>query len=1046
MIALGLPRHTNLLAVLAIVLLPAAGHGQPNFGNPVVLNEDNGLPSNYVSDAVADERGFIWLATAGGLARFDGSEVKVFHKIDGDSTSLGNNEVNGLMFDSEGQLWVATIAGVSLMDGPSGFFRNINGVDTEGLPPARVNDLYEDSHGYIWLASGGGGLVRYSRCIDHFDTFSILRGGSDADSARLNSVLDIEPGREGDSVLWLATLGGLVRFNTETGQQQAFTFYTADREWQHGFNSMRKVCVHPNGKIYIGGWGGAGEFDPSTGKFRHLAFPGTEGHRSIGRRAVLSLLPVGPSELWITYNMGMAVFNLETFRAEKVYYNQREEGMAYGVSHIDEQGRMWGVTEWGFFLFNPLRNQVSFRQFPVPDDELYYITNGVAESEDGRFLYLAVIQGEGLYILDRQTGEWSIVRAPEQFYDSQGGFPGQKILRLRNGKVLLVGSNNLYYFHEKERRLEYIPLPFQEKAPFFRAVAEGVDGEVWVGSRRRGLFRVNLDSRTVRHYEAELQEGDVNRSTWIERLLQDSRGNIWIRAASGFSVYIRKKDKVVNFPAIGADGHGDNSFGDIWGFAEDRNGRLWVAGGEEGLGVVNLDTPEQGIIRKYTRKDGLKTDNVLNVICDNSGMLWLNGGRGLVRFNPATLENEWFGPGYGIPAKNSNAFALLSSGELAIGARMGIYFFHPDHLRANPEQPVPYLTSFKVFDEETTLPQEGELRLSFRQNFFSFEFSAIGFNLPEQNTFAYQLVGVDEDWVYAGKRRFASYTNIPGGRYQFRLKAANNEGVWNPEPYTLDIFITTPWWKAWWFWVSLGAFLLLDTVLFVRWRIAQVRKKEAMKADFDRKLANVELNALRAQMNPHFIFNCLNSIDYYILKNDTDKASDYLNRFSRLIRLILQNSRSEYVNLKDELESLKLYIEMESLRFEQQFDYAVKVARGLRIEEIEIPPMLLQPYVENAIWHGLVHKEGKGRLDLAITRDNGALHCVIEDNGIGREEAKRLRSKTATRRKSMGMAITQDRISMINKLYNANASVKVIDLKDESGQGRGTRVELWIPL
>ena len=1044
---MGLPRHIiRYFWSLLLGLMSISTIGQPNFGNPIVLNEDNGLPSNYVSAAVPGSRGFIWLGTANGLVRFDGSEVKVFQKTEGDSTSLADNMVNNLLFDSEGQLWVGTDAGVSVMDTRQETFRNYSGLDMEGLPLGRVNDIFEDSHGYIWLASGPGGIVRYSHCVNEFETFSL--SSSDVammDTARLNNVLDIEPGLEGDSILWLATLGGLVRFNTASGQHRAYALSSPEADWQHGFNSMRKVCPHPNGKIYIGGWGGAGEFDPATEQFRHLDFPGTEGHRSIARRAVISLLPVEPAELWITYNMGMAVFNLEAFRVEKVYYNKRGEGLAYGAAHIDLQGRMWGVTEWGFFLFNPLRNQVEFREFPVPDDELYYITNGVEESLDGRFLYLAVIQGEGLYILDRQTGEWSVVRAPPQFYDNLGGFPAQKILRLKNGRLLVVCTNDLFYFLEKERRLEHITLPLPDEAPFFRSLAEGDNGEAWLGSRRRGLFRINLADRTVRHYEKELQGGDVNRSTWIENLFRDSRGHIWIRAASGFSVYLPKQDKFVNFPAVSEDGQ-SRSFANVWGFAEGRQGRLWVAGGMEGLGVVDLNAPERGIVRKYTPGEGLKCDNVQSVIGDKSGMLWINSGQGLVRFNPTVLKSELFGPGYGVPAKNSNIFKLLKNGELAIGARKGLYLFHPGHLRANPEFPTPYLTSFKVFDQETALPREGEVRLSYRQNFFSFEFSAISFNLPEQNTFAYQLAGVDEGWAYAGKRRFASYTNIPGGRYQFRLKAANNEGVWNDKPYTLDIFITTPWWKAWWFWLSFGLFLLLNVALFVRWRISQVRKKEAMKTDFDRKLANVELNALRAQMNPHFIFNCLNSIDYYILKNDTDKASDYLNRFSRLIRLILQNSRSEYVNLKDELESLRLYIEMESLRFEHQFDYEVKISRGLRIEDIEIPPMLLQPYVENAIWHGLVHKEGKGHLDLAITRQNGALHCVIEDNGIGREEARRLRSKTATRRKSMGMTITQDRISMINKLYNANASVEVVDLKDDNGQGRGTRVELWIPL
>ena len=219
-----------------------------------------------------------------------------------------------------------------------------------------------------------------------------------------------------------------------------------------------------------------------------------------------------------------------------------------------------------------------------------------------------------------------------------------------------------------------------------------------------------------------------------------------------------------------------------------------------------------------------------------------------------------------------------------------------------------------------------------------------------------------------------------------------------------------------------------------------------MKTDFEKRLANVEMHALRAQMNPHFIFNCLNSIDYYILKNDMETASDYLNRFSRLIRLILQNSRSNYVNLKDELEALKLYIEMESLRFDESFDYEVKIGKGLQLEEIEIPPMLLQPYVENAIWHGLMQREGKGKLDLVITKQNGHLNCIIEDNGIGREAAMAIRSKSATRRKSMGMQITEDRIGMINRLYNTDARINIEDLKDDKGKASGTRVNLEIPL
>ncbi len=1040
-------RKARHIGALCSLFFGLAGGAQPDFSNPIVLTEENGLPSNIVSDVVVGPDGFTWVGTNQGICRFDGQEAKVFQPVEGDSSSLGNNQVNCLLIDSEGNLWVGIPGGLSIMARGTGHFRNIYGqADIPGqLPPGRVSALYEDAHGYIWLGVSGAGLVRYSPCTGCFDAFRLKAAGigEGLESGRLNSVLDIRPARMEDSVLWLATLAGLVRFNTSTQGHEVFSFVSDDKGLQNSFNSMRLVHPHTNGQIYVGSWSGAGAFDPRSGKFRLIDFPGAEGRRSIARRMVTAFLPKSGSEIWITYGHGLALFNTDSFRPEHLYYNEPNEGKLYGATLADDKGRTWAATEHGLYIYNPIRNQVRSHYFPTADDELYYLSSSMAESRDGRYLYLAVLQGEGLYVYDRTHKTWEIVRPPASHYDRQGGFLGARLLRLRDGRLMVLSESALLFFDEKKRSFYDAGIDFGVDAPVFRSIIEGEQGEIWAGSRRRGLFRVNLATGAVRHYEEEFSGQGV----WVEELFRDSRGYIWIRTASGFAVYLPHRDSILHFPyGINEEAH-RKTFLNVRGFAEDQQGRIWIAGGEEGIGLADPARIGEGIVRKYTEKDGLKCRNAQALLLDHNGFLWIDSERGLVRFDPLRLTFDLFGPGYGMPAKNTDLLFPLKSGEIAIGVRKGFCTFHPDKLRINAEPPLPYLSSFKVFGQEFEHPAPGgEVRLSYRQNFFSFEFSAIGYNLPEQHTFAYQLVGVDDDWVFAGRRRYASYTNIRGGRYQFRLKSANNEGLWSEKPYTLDIFITTPWWRAAWFWALAGFGLGLAAWGAVRWRITQVRKKESLKAEFDRKLANVELNALRAQMNPHFIFNCLNSIDYYILKNDTDKASDYLNRFSRLIRLILQNSRSEYVNLREELEALKLYIEMESLRFEQQFDYEVKVSRGLAIDEVEIPPMLLQPYVENAIWHGLIQKEGKGRLDIVITRKNGGLQCVIEDNGIGREAARQLNSKTATRRKSMGMDITQGRISMINKLYNTRASVKVIDLKDDSGQPLGTRVELNIPV
>jgi sensor histidine kinase YesM len=224
--------------------------------------------------------------------------------------------------------------------------------------------------------------------------------------------------------------------------------------------------------------------------------------------------------------------------------------------------------------------------------------------------------------------------------------------------------------------------------------------------------------------------------------------------------------------------------------------------------------------------------------------------------------------------------------------------------------------------------------------------------------------------------------------------------------------------------------------------------KDQMEAQFSRKIAEIEMTALRAQMNPHFLFNVLNSIKLYMVQNDARTASRYLTKFSRLIRLILNNSKASMVTLEEELNALKLYIEMENFRFNDKFDYNLNVEEEVNIGSIKIPPMVLQPYVENAIWHGLMHKEQeRGLLSITVRQDdksNGLLF-IIEDNGIGRELALQIRTRTANKHKSVGMQITQDRITIANKLFNTNATVEVIDLK-EGNQATGTRVVLHLPM
>jgi LytS/YehU family sensor histidine kinase len=226
-----------------------------------------------------------------------------------------------------------------------------------------------------------------------------------------------------------------------------------------------------------------------------------------------------------------------------------------------------------------------------------------------------------------------------------------------------------------------------------------------------------------------------------------------------------------------------------------------------------------------------------------------------------------------------------------------------------------------------------------------------------------------------------------------------------------------------------------------------VRRKEAEMLELEKNLAESQLTALKAQMNPHFLFNSLNSINWYIARNRPNEASRYLTKFSRLIRLILDNSKHQRIPLSGEMEALRLYIEMESIRFEQKFSYEIEMDESLDSEEVTIAPMILQPYVENAIWHGLMPLNGQrpGHLRISITPENGRLHCVIEDNGIGREAAHILKGASLTGRISKGMRITADRITILNQGERIEDLVQITDLTDANGNAAGTRIELKLP-
>jgi two-component sensor histidine kinase len=322
-------------------------------------------------------------------------------------------------------------------------------------------------------------------------------------------------------------------------------------------------------------------------------------------------------------------------------------------------------------------------------------------------------------------------------------------------------------------------------------------------------------------------------------------------------------------------------------------------------------------------------------------------------------------------------------------------------------------------------------------------FQGLLFPNADQLKYSYQLVGLQTEWIDIGINRFVTFSGLAPGKYRFEVKAGSLNS--NSKVKTLQIIVPTPIVQQGWFLLLCGMLITGLIYLIYQYRIRKIKNEAEEKMEMNKKIAELELKALRSQMNPHFMFNSLNSIKNFILRSEKKEAAEYLSNFAHLIRLILQNSREKKISLQDELETLMLYIELEQLRFDDEFEFHCQIGDGVQMEQTTIPPMILQPYVENAIWHGLMHKKGKGKLSLIFEKCNDKICIIIEDDGVGRDKALEMKEKSIRKYKSMGMGITQDRIHLMNQMNAFGISVDVHDLKIDSDGETGTRVTVKVP-
>ena len=1049
------------LTSLLLLLLGAPASGQIDrfHGYATNLSANFDFGSSDLNDIAEDWNGFIWIGSDDGLFRFDGTVVRRFTHGGQDTTLLHNTVFKILVDEQRRVLWLGTANGLSRFDPATESVTHyqFDPDDPNSLADNFVAYVYMDRAGRIWVGTFNYGMSLYRPDTDDFQNFWFDVPAIDSlqavhpiiNESRLNSIKFIVQDRADDDLYWLGTARGPISFRYS---DETFNWLFLQKSDPY---LMRTVSVlhQSEDHLIIGTEELAYIYDIQTGS-HVLLDPQVDSPREL--RFVIQIIPI-EDELYISFANGATLIGAHDHQIRESWIDNKSLNRHYGIRLVDSQDRAWVYSSRAMVMYDPSK-QVS-QSFWLPDDGAG-APLVLKELEDGQILMLTT-NPRYYHIFDRTSGTWTSVRISGQGVNWNGVL-WKDMAVLDKDRWLLLSEQSPFVLNLTENVLQPFKLLEPIENPKFNNVILDQRGNIWLSTIRVGLFRINLETGEVRHFLDELNSRhSTSLYTWITDLFEDSSGRIWIRLARSFATYDPARDEI---QIVSHRENAKHTFRYIGNFAEDARGNIWAGSFSEGIGLLNAEQPEEGLKSKITVNDGLLSMNVSRIESDIKNRLWVLTDAGITVYEHQSGQYQNYPWDRGIP--RSSLFATLGDGKVALALPQGgVNILNPDLLERQSPPPLPYVTEVRMEDRikfrSGNRTQLTNLDVYSGRNYLSFSFSALGYTNPK--LFAYQLGGVDNDWVMTNELKTVSYSNLSPGTYPFSLKAKLEGGSWS-EVKKMQVYFAPKWYETTIFKAGALALLIAGVYLTYRWRLNNVKRQERFRSEFQQKLKEVEMQALRAQMNPHFLFNSLNSIENYIIKNDPAHAVDYLNRFSRLVRLILQNSRSKTVPLKDDLEALELYIGLERMRFKVQFDYEIQVAPDIQVNDVEIPPMLMQPFVENAIWHGIQHLADapvqrsisggeqidtapvKGKILIKIRTTDEQLLCTIEDNGVGRKEALERKKQSVKKHRSMGMKITEDRLDIINRTVRGQASLNIIDLYAQGKIARGTRVELRLPL
>jgi sugar lactone lactonase YvrE len=716
---------------------------------------------------------------------------------------------------------------------------------------------------------------------------------------------------------------------------------------------------------------------------------------------------------------------------------------AHGSGEImtDKDNNVWISATRGLELLEPSKQFFQHHWLGEKKDREDYYGFGLPQpvQKYGNNYWAGLWYGKGLIKMD---SNWNIIKHYKSIPENSALVADAGIYGIYkdNSNIFWISTDHcLTRFDESKNSFaSFVPSDAHPSMFEFRGVKKLGENKLLVRTRHNGFYIFNTGSRQFEKHicistTTNFPSDDAN------DLLYDKKGTLWVTTSEGLCSM-----DTINFTVLQvfkAAKPGSNSLvnNGCISMAVDAQNNLWITT-LAGLSKLNI---EKRIFTNYTKADGLPNNSVSKIIIDKNNNLWMITGNGLSLFQSSTNTFHNFYQEDGLPENslegtiNKDENGILYFGDAGI-----VLTVNPDDIPFNKTKPAVIITDALLDGKHYTVQKnhknENLLQTISGNSSFAVNFAVLNFNSPKHNRYYYKLEGIDNNW-HESDRGVASYINVPPGNYILKVKGSNNSGLMNEEGDFIRIIVVPKWYQTWWFKMLAVLFMGFVILYFVKRRIKNIRKESELK----QQITETKMQALRAQMNPHFIFNSLNSIENFIMQNNKRLASDYLNKFARLIRMILDSSRNEIVPLSKDMEALQLYIDLEQLRFNNKFSCSMYIDPALLNGDYSVPSLIIQPYVENAIVHGLAHSE-KTNLALSVTAalEGSNIKYTITDNGVGRKQAAEYNSQNKPHHKSVGLDITEARLKNFNNNNSDINKVKITDLYESGDKPAGTKVEI----